>query len=91
MHPDHARIDAQPRRRERRDAVHHVEGIQREVLLVPAHPARPAAVDAFGYAGARVEFLLRQHRVALHAVPDDEEGREGVRELENAGGADEGG
>jgi hypothetical protein len=91
MHTRPRRIQPQPRRRQRRQTIQHIKRINGKLLLVPADPARPSLVDALRLAGARIEGFFREHGVFLDVVADEEDGREGVGELQDAEGADEGG
>lgn len=81
MHTNNGGINPQASRCERAQEEDDIKSIEEELLLVPAHPALEAVVDAFGLARARVEFFLGQHGVFLAVVADHEDGWESVGEL----------
>ena len=88
----HRRPNAQPRRRQRPQKVHHVPRIQVPILRhEPPHQPLRAPILQRDLSRGRIEALAGAQGVLFHVVGEVQPGGEGVCELDDADGGDDGG
>ena len=84
-------ITAQPTNDQTPQEIHNIKATHPETFLIAPPPPLPSIIQPCVSAGFCVEGFLGQHSVLLDVEAELEEGREGVGEVADAEGADEGG
>jgi hypothetical protein len=90
---DHAcdgRVQTQTATSQRTQEVQGVEGVHQQLLPEASHPSLHTAVNTDWQASRCIERFFREDGVVLAVVSNHQDGGEGIRELENAKGANEG-